>query len=319
MTSIATLRSKLLDPRQFVQLYGTTPPRATSTSDRIMTAATKLAERVQALPLDGVVVYDIQDESSRTNEPRPFPFLPTIEARSYGHLLQEMIGKPAITYKCIAEMTEDRWDEWLYETSTQYGVQFLSLVGLPSSRGRHSTMSLPHATQIAATHESGFTLGGVVIAERHSPARSESQRILQKAADGCQYFISQAVYHADTSIRFLNDYANECHHHTCPPQRIVLTFTPCGRPQTMTFLKWLGISIDSDTEHSILSSPAPLSTSIRFCCDTFRAILDQPFVESVPLGINVESVSINKDEIEASIELSHALREVARERGLVGA
>jgi hypothetical protein len=30
----------------------------------------------------------------------------------------------------------------------------------------------------------------------------------------------------------------------------------------------------------------------------------------VPLGVNVESVSINRDEIDASVDLFHALREV---------
>jgi len=34
----------------------------------------------------------------------------------------------------------------------------------------------------------------------------------------------------------------------------------------------------------------------------------------VPLGVNVESVSINRDEIDASVDLCHALREVVQRR-----
>jgi hypothetical protein len=34
----------------------------------------------------------------------------------------------------------------------------------------------------------------------------------------------------------------------------------------------------------------------------------------LPLGVNVESVSINRDEIDASIDLFHALREVMNGR-----
>jgi hypothetical protein len=32
----------------------------------------------------------------------------------------------------------------------------------------------------------------------------------------------------------------------------------------------------------------------------------------IPLGVNVESVSINRDEIDASVDLLHALSEVMR-------
>jgi hypothetical protein len=36
---------------------------------------------------DGVIVYDIQDEKSRSGEERPFPFLVTHEPRLYAQLL----------------------------------------------------------------------------------------------------------------------------------------------------------------------------------------------------------------------------------------
>jgi hypothetical protein len=40
------------------------------------------------------------------------------------------------------------------------------------------------------------------------------------------------------------------------------------------------------------------------------AILDQEYAQHLPLGINVESVSINREEIDASIDLFHALQNV---------
>jgi hypothetical protein len=100
------------------------------------------------------------------------------------------------------------------------------------------------------------------------------------------------------------------------PRRIVLTFSPCGRPQTMTFIKWLGVAIDPATERTILDDPAPFSRSIRICCDNLRTILDHGLAARLPLGVNIESVSIHRDEIDASIELVHALRDVAREYGV---
>ena len=40
-------------------LYGTTPPRLGTSPEAAAGAADKLAARLQGLPLDGVVVYDL--------------------------------------------------------------------------------------------------------------------------------------------------------------------------------------------------------------------------------------------------------------------
>lgn len=311
-----TLKDALVDPRRFVMLYGTTPPRASSPADKVLGAAARLAERVAALPLDGLVVYDVQDESGRTSEPRPFPFLPTVDSPGYGKLLRQLTGRPVITYKCVANETEATWPLWLDDASARYDVRYLSLVGLASSRHARSCIPLPRASEIAAGHGAGFVLGGVAIAERHGHGRSESRRMIDKGRRGCRYFISQAVYDAAPSVQMLGDYARECVEQGVEPQRVVLDFVPVGRPQTMTFIRWLGIAIPDATATAILDDPAPLSRSIAVCRDILRRILDQPYVEQIPLGIAVESVSINKDEIAASIELFEALREVAEERGL---
>src|SRR2546423_1683586 len=65
------LKSKLLDPRETVLLYGSTPPRLGTAGEQVEAAATKLAERVAPLPVDALVVYDIQDETGRTQLARP--------------------------------------------------------------------------------------------------------------------------------------------------------------------------------------------------------------------------------------------------------
>ena len=83
------LKEKLLDPAAGVLLYGTTPPREGTGEEAVRLAAEKLAARLSALPLDGVVVYDIQDEAGRTAVPRPFAFTGTIDPRRYARLLAE--------------------------------------------------------------------------------------------------------------------------------------------------------------------------------------------------------------------------------------
>ena len=310
-------QSSLTSPGQFVTLYGTTPPRADAPEERVIRAATRLAARIAPLPVDGLVVYDVQDEDGRTTVPRPFPYLPTTDPRAYARSLRELLGKPMITYKCIAEMTEETWEPWLTEARTEYGVRYLSLVGLPTARGRVSSLPLPQAIKMAAHHPSGFTLGGVTIAERHGQGRSESARMLRKAANGCAFFISQAVYATAPTIGLLSDYARDCVAAGVTPRRVILTFTPCGRPKTLDFIRWLGVTLSDETATAILDDPAPLSRSIAICRDHLRRILDQDYARTLPLGLNIESVSIFKDEIDASIELCQTLHEVAREYGLV--
>ncbi len=293
-------------------LYGTTPPRAGTGESAVREAADKLAARLAPLPIDGVVVYDIQDESGRTETPRPFAFTGTVDPRSYSSLLAARTGKPVIAYKCVGSLDEAAWQAWLAGAAREQGLQFVSIVGRPTSGVRYP-LALSKAIRLAAAHPAGFTVGGVAIAERHTVERSEAARLLAKGIEGCGYFISQTVYHADASVRLLADYARDCRGAGVEPRRIVLTFSPVGREKTMAFLNWLGVRIPPETVRAILGAAIPLAKSIEICRENLRHILGQPYAREIPLGINVESVSINRDEIDASVDLFHALSEVLRE------
>src|SRR6185312_17401505 len=167
----SVLKEKLLDPASGVLLYGTTPPRTGTAEDAVRAAADKLAARLASLPLDGVVVYDIQDESGRTAVPRPFAFTGTIDPRAYARLLAERTGRPSIAYKSLGAMDEPGWQAWLDESARDFGVGFLSVVGRPTS-GVKYPLALSKAIRLAAAHRSGFAVGGVAIAERHTAERS---------------------------------------------------------------------------------------------------------------------------------------------------
>jgi hypothetical protein len=306
------LKEKLQDPSGVVFLYGTTPPRSGTADGAVQSVADKLAVRLRDLPVDGVVVYDIQDESGRTQLPRPFAFVGTVDPRGYARLITALTGRPAITYKALGDIDEVGWLPWLDETASVYGAGCLSIVGRPTS-GLRYPLALSTAIRLAAAHPAGFTIGGVAIAERHSEQRSESTRLLDKGSGGCSYFISQTVYHADATERLLADYVRDCRDAGVPTRRIVLTFAPAGREKTITFLKWLGVHIPQETEATILGATNPIARSIEICRDNLRRILDHEYAREIPLGINVESVSINRDEIDASVEVFRSLTDVVRE------
>ena len=304
------LRARLLDAGQPVFLYGTTPPRAGASAETVRHAAERLGERLRGLPVDGVVVYDIQDESGRSAQPRPFPFVATVDPRSYASLLSEHTGLSPITYKALGELDEAGWQAWLTQ-SAQADLRLVSVVGRPTSGVRYA-LSLSRAVRLAAEHPARFTVGGVAIAERHTEARSESARLLAKAVEGCAFFVSQAVYHAPPTQRLLADYLRDCRGAGIAPRRIVLTFAPCGREKTLAFLRWLGVNVAPETAQAILGAARPLERSIAICRDNLRRILDGPYASAIPLGINVESVSINRDEIDATVELAGVLRETLK-------
>jgi hypothetical protein len=295
------LKAKLPEAGETVLLYGTTPPRLGTSPENVALAAEKLAARLAELPLDGVVLYDIQDETGRTERPRPFPFVGTIDPREYA----KRFRLPAIVYKALGMMDERDWRAWLQQSRGD--VQFLSVVGRPLRKTY--PLALSRAIRIAASTDD-FVVGGVVIAERHDAERSEAARLLAKGIEGCGYFISQTVYQAAPTQRLLADYLRDCRGAGLAPQRIILTFAPCGREKTLAFLRWLGVNVPADTERAIFGAADPLARSIQVCRDNLRRILDGAYASHVPLGVNVESVSINRDEIDASIDLFHALKEV---------
>ncbi|TMO20517.1 hypothetical protein CWC30_18140, partial [Pseudoalteromonas sp. S4741] len=78
---------------------------------------------------------------------------------------------------------------------------------------------------------------------RHANKRKEHQRLIEKTAQGCLFFISHAVYIAQATIDLITSYASTCKAQGLTPNRIILTFTPCVCAKTIEFMQWLGISV----------------------------------------------------------------------------
>ena len=100
------LTGKLLSREQRLLFYGTTPPRLDSPTEIVERAAERLAERLLGRDVDAIVVYDIQDESGRTQVERPFPFTETVDPREFASLLRHLTGRPTITYKSLGNLDE---------------------------------------------------------------------------------------------------------------------------------------------------------------------------------------------------------------------
>ena len=113
----------------------------------------------------------------------------------------------------------------------------------------------------------GLVLGGIAIAERHAAKGDEHRRMLDKQDRGCRFFITQSVYDAGATKSLLSDYAFSSRRHS------------------------------ADT----------LERSVDLCEAVFTDVQAYAREKRLPIGINVESVSIQKAEIDASVELYRRL------------
>jgi len=301
------LRARYNDINRGVYFIGTTPPKNDTPLDQIETIAEKLLERVSDIDFDGLIVYDIQDEGSRTSKPRPFPFKLSHDTRLYSSLLNQKSNRPVITYKSVVQSNADDFNQWANEAWQEYGVRDIVLVGSPSKTNNIS-LPLADAYKTLVDNQHDFFIGGITIAERHTSKKNEHERLIEKHKQGCNFFISQAIYNPQATIDKLTRYAIECKKQGLKPQRLILTFSPCGSKKTLEFIEWLGVNVPEATSLRILHSDSPLYESIRICTNSLQQILDAVIPYDLPLGLNIESLTNRKEEIDGSILLYKLLR-----------
>lgn len=307
MKNGSELRTRYNDVTRGVYFIGTTPPKSDTPLDQVENIASKLLERVSDIDFDGLIVYDIQDEDSRTNKPRPFPFKTTHDPRHYSALLNQKSSRPVITYKSVVQSDVEAFNHWADEAWQNYGIRDIVLVGSPSNKNKIS-LPLSEGYKTLVDNQHDFFIGGVTIAERHAKKGNEHERLIEKHQQGCNFFISQAIYNPQATIDMLTRYAIECKKLNIKPQRFILTFSPCGSNKTLEFIEWLGVSVPEATSLRILNAENPLYESIRICTNSLQQILDAVLPYNLPLGLNIESLTNRKEEIDGSILLYKLLR-----------
>lgn len=287
-------------------MYGIAPPKLASEPGDIGEIAAQQVARIRGLAPDGLVVYDIQDEPGPSGQARPFPFLPTVDPEFYAHRALAELTIPKIVYRCVGAHSRELLSGWL-DTVRAAGSPRLSVfVGAP--RGGSGSAGVRLADAYAdARAVPNLVLGGIAIAERHVAKGDEHERMLAKQDSGCRFFITQSVYDAASTKSLLSDYALSLQQRGRSPAPVVLTFSPCGSVRTLGFMKWLGISFPRWLENELRHSDDTLQRSIDLCEAVFTDVQDYAREKRLPIGINVESVSIRKSEIDASVELYRRL------------
>lgn len=286
-------------------LFAVTPPRQTTERAQAIGIAAKTLERLRPVGVDGLVLYDIDDESDRNPEERPFPFLPTMDPAEY--LARDLTGLdlPAIVYRAVSKYPEDRLRSWLRD---QAPSRTLSVFVGASSSEKATETSLLRAYQVRTEERPDLLLGGVAIPERHARKGGEHLRLLAKQAAGCSFFVTQIVFDVNAAKDLVSDYRYECAADGVEPVPIVFTLSVCGSVKTLEFLQWLGVDVPRWIENELRHAGDTLDASYHQAVATAVELITFCRRIGVPVGLNVESVSIRRVEIDASVRLATRLR-----------
>ena len=294
------LQEKIQERQAGIVLYGMTPPKENTEVPRVIEIAKKHLDRIKNLAIDGIVLYDIQDESNRVEAERPFPFLPTLEPQNYSNNFLKGLDLPKVLFQCVGKHDESSLKNWMHENIKNGDLA--AFVGNSSSEQR-TALTMKDAYALRKEHALQMPIGGVAIPERHYMKKDEHIRMFEKIQNGVSFFTTQAVYNVEASKNMLSNYYYYSKDLSIPMVPVMMTFSPCGSIKTMQFMKWLGIHFPKWLKNDLMHSEDILGESTETCLRTFKELLNYSLRKGIPIGCNIESVSVRKDEIDASVEL----------------
>ena len=292
------LKEKILNKEKGLVLYGLTPPKAEFEEAKLREISERWTGRINDIKADGLVLYEVQDESERNNSERTFEFSGTLSPEIY-YKKYLNVATPSIFYRVASGYGEDEFRAALKAQSSNLNV----LVGATSSTQK-VRLNLARAYEIASEFKE-LAVGGVCIAERHGKKGDEPQRMREKIAAGAKFFISQAIFDAQLARKFLEDCAA-----AKISEPIFLTFSTAGNAKTLEFIKWLGVSVPSSVEERLNLSYDYLASSCEIIKEIWCELKKFGDENGLNLSINIESVMAKRAEIEASLELTKSIREL---------
>jgi hypothetical protein len=305
------LHRRIVERRGEFLLFALTPPRRTTSPEKRQQIADVTLERLRALEPDGLVLYDIDDESDRNPDERPFPFLPTMDPAEYLSTNLDEWRTPVVVYRAVGKYAEPELRSWL---DVQEPDRVLSVFVGTSSRDKPVATSLARAHTLRSEVKPDLLLGGVAIPERHTRNGEEHLRLLSKQEAGCAFFVTQVVYDVNAAKNLVSDYRYECAARGQDPVPIVFTFSVCGSMKTLEFLSWLGVDVPRWIQNELRHAHDTLDASFEQALATASELIAYCRHLGVPFGLNIESVSNRRAEIEASVNLAARLRaELRRE------
>lgn len=284
--------------------YAITPPNRTTSLERRTAIAAAQSQRIAGLPVDAVLVYDLQDETSRNSDARPFPFVQKVDPLDYAFGELRLGALPRVVYRALAGQGEADVQRWITRLHALGGLAVF--VGAPS-RDSGALITLPQVYSTCRERAPLLPFGGVLIAERHQKSRDEDQRVWAKVEHGCSFFVSQTMWSAPATSALLRDLKVRAEITDAPLPTLLSTLSPCGSEQSLRFQEWLGVHVPPAIKRELLSARDMLARSIDLCVEVFAEAHALAEKQGIVLGCNVESASTRAAEVDASVELTRRI------------
>ena len=305
---------KIKKRKSGILLYGITPPKAQTPVEKLPSIAEKSLKTLCGLDIDALIVYDVQDESTRTNEERPFPFSSALDPFTYTSQYLQALTVPKIIYRPASMFSKAELTEWLNALKSNgfYPV----FVGLPSPDFVPKT-TLTEAYEIwRQDHEAHSVIGAVTIPERHAILKDEDVRMMDKVNCGVSYFISQCIFNVQYAKQTLDALVNTCQARNRELPTIIFTLTICGSLKTLDFMEWLGIHVPEDIKQELKVCSNPAGRSVEIATEIAKDLIQYCQERAIPFGFNIESVAVRKEEVDASLELLETVNRLLKVNGL---
>jgi len=304
------LAARLADRRRPLRLYSITPPRESTSAEDLERIGQVTIERLRPLDLDALILYDIEDEGDRNHDDRPFPYLATVDPGTFRADHLTGWDRPVIVYRSVGKYEPATLKQWMTE---QDPAEVATVLVGASSRDKPVRTRLDEALSLWRDVGSVLPMGGVTIPERHATRLDEHDRMLRKQESGCSFFVTQVIYDLTAAKDLVSDYAYTCRDRGIEPAPLVFTLSVCGSLKTLEFLQWLGVHVPRWLQNQLVYSEDPLAESYEQCTEMARELAAFCRCLDVPFGFNVESVSIRRVEIEASVRLAAYIGELLAE------
>jgi hypothetical protein len=298
------LLDRIADGRGEFLLFALTPPRADSAGARAQEIADATLARLRTLELDGLVLYDLADEAARNPAQRPFPFLPTLDPATF--LADNLTSwtAPVIVYRAVSKYSPAQLRAWFAE---QDPARVSTVLVGAASRHSRPTTSLAQAQALSREANPALLVGGVAIPERHRQRADEHLRLLAKQDAGSRFFVTQIVFDVNAAKDLVSDYHYACAERRSQAAPIVFTFSVCGSMRTLELLRWLGVDVPRWIENDLKHAADVLDASYRLALNAAADLIAYCRRLEIPFGINVESVSSRRVEIETAVRLAEQL------------
>jgi 5,10-methylenetetrahydrofolate reductase len=283
------LRDKITKGKRPVVVYEILPPRIIDGT--IESYAERISTLLSKTHIDAINIPEVHAEESRGERPvedrkRAFP-------RDFGRIIQDSVGVEVIVNRVTVLENHKDQREWFRETSEDFGIDNIVLVGGESGEIDYPGPGVSEAAtmieEINSETEGDIFSGGIVLPSR----KVESERMERKSRSGVKFFTTQVLYDSHDICRLLWYYNNAVQESGSIPRRVLLSFAPISTKKNLEFLKWLGVEIPEETEEELVNSEEGIKErSLEICMRLLEEILS--FVTEneirVPIGLNVEHI-----------------------------